>query len=204
MAPPKTALLVVDMQVFFESMATAALPNIIKLCDHFVKTSAPIVFTKHGHPQSEMVAHSTSQLVRRWGVKGSIGEGSAAGEIVSELQRFLPKANKTPTIGELLPGPESPEFPKLLPKNTYDGFINTPLSSLLENAKVERVIVCGVMTDCCCDTTARSSFNRGYETWLVSDACGSANKTQHEAGLEGLRVRVWRGDEDKRGDIDAR
>ncbi|KAI1611101.1 hypothetical protein EDD36DRAFT_443156 [Exophiala viscosa] len=42
------------------------------------------------------------------------------------------------------------------------------------------------MTDCCCDTTARSAFNRGNETWLVSETCGSANKRQHEAGLRGF------------------
>jgi hypothetical protein len=33
------------------------------------------------------------------------------------------------------------------------------------------------------DTTGWSAFNRGYETWLVHDACGSANMEQHEAGL---------------------
>lgn len=68
-------------------------------------------------------------------------------------------------------------------KNTYDAFINTNLEALLMDAGVTRVVVCGVMTDCCCDTTARSAFNRGWETWLVRDACGSASKAQHEAGL---------------------
>ncbi|KAI1074515.1 Isochorismatase-like protein [Whalleya microplaca] len=71
-------------------------------------------------------------------------------------------------------------------KNTYDAFINTNLGQVLEKKAIDRVVVCGVMTDCCCDTTARSAFNRGYETWLVGDACGSANKTQHEAGLRGF------------------
>lgn len=71
-------------------------------------------------------------------------------------------------------------------KNTYDAFLNTDLTALLEEQSIDRVVVCGVMTDCCCDTTARSAFNRGYETWLVSDACGSANKMQHEAGLRGF------------------
>ena len=184
---PRTALLVIDMQVFFESMTSTALPNIIKLCEHFSKTSAPIVFTKHGHPKSEMVANSSSQLVRKWGVNGSIGEGSAEGGIVTELHEFLPEmGKKTPTVGESLPEPRSAEFPKLLPKNTYDAFVNTPLSTILESANIERVVVCGVMTDCCCDTTARSAFNRGYETWLVRDACGSANKRQHDAGLNGF------------------
>jgi len=51
---------------------------------------------------------------------------------------------------------------------------------------VQTVVVCGVMTDCCCDTTARSAFNRGYETWLVKDACGTENESQHETGLRGF------------------
>lgn len=78
------------------------------------------------------------------------------------------------------------EWPKVVAKNTYDAFINTDLQQILDEAKIRRVVVCGVMTDCCCDTTARAAFNRGYETWLVSDACGSANKTQHQAGLKGF------------------
>ena len=71
-------------------------------------------------------------------------------------------------------------------KNTYDALIGTGLEGLLRDKGVERVVVCGVMTDCCCDTTARSAFNRGFQTWLVEDACGSANERQHEGGLRGF------------------
>ncbi|EXJ74697.1 uncharacterized protein A1O5_01391 [Cladophialophora psammophila CBS 110553] len=197
---PKTALLVVDMQVVFEPMTTTALPNIIMLCEHFSATSAPIVFTKHGHPKVEMVPDSRSQLVRKWGVSGSIGEGSPKGEIMPKLHKFLPRnyLNRTAeqcqpqqkqqvTIGESLPEPTAPEFPKLVPKNTYDAFIHTPLATILEHAGIERVIVVGVMTDCCVDTTGRAAFNRGYETWVISDACGSANSRQHEAGIRGFK-----------------
>lgn len=48
--------------------------------------------------------------------------------------------------------------------------------------------MCGVMTDHCVDTTARSVFNRGFETWLVSDACGTTTKEQHEGALDGYRI----------------
>ena len=75
---------------------------------------------------------------------------------------------------------------KVVAKNTYDAFIYTELENILEDLDLQTLAVCGVMIDCCCDTTARSAFNRGFETLLVKDACGSVNKMQHEAGLRGF------------------
>jgi len=185
---PKTALLVIDMQVFFAPMSKKALPHILSLCNYFSEASLPIIFTQHGHSKAELDANpSPNQLVRKWGVSGSIAVGSRDWQIVDELKDFVPESPPTHlAVGECLPDAKSKDFPKLLPKNTYDAFINTNLATVLESAKVKRVVVCGVMTDCCCDTTARGAFNRGYETLLVSDACGSASKKQHESGLTGF------------------
>jgi nicotinamidase-related amidase len=163
----KTALLIVDMQNVFAEMVIAAIPNIEKLHAFFVTTSHPIIFTQHGHTKEELIPPFKNQLVRRWGPEGSIHRGSKDWELIPSIQKLV---NHSPVVA----------------KNTYDAFINTNLDDLLQDYGVERVVVCGVMTDCCCDTTARSAFNRGYETWLISDACGSANKTQHEAGLRGF------------------
>ncbi|KAJ4422936.1 hypothetical protein N0V82_002463 [Gnomoniopsis sp. IMI 355080] len=172
MAAPKTALLVIDMQRVFKPMTTSALPNIKKLITHFQSDSAPIIFTQHGHSEEELTTvPSPNQLVRKWGPDGSIATGSEKWKFQSDIQRYME-------------GKGSSDWPKLVPKNTYDAFINTDLTNILEEAKVERTIVCGVMTDCCCDTTARSAFNRGYETWLVKDACGTANETQQQRGLK--------------------
>lgn len=145
-------------------MITTAIPNTVKLHDYFDSNSRPIVFSQHGHTKEDLTPPFENQLVRKWGPSGSIARGSQDWEIVPELAGMAQDAPR-------------------LQKNTYDAFINTDLASLLEEQEIERVIVCGVMTDCCCDTTERSAFNRGYETWLVSDACRSANKRQHEAGL---------------------
>ena len=172
----RTALLIVDMQKVFEPMTITALPNIHGLLKHFQQSKQPIIFTQHGHTKEELTTNpSPNQLVRKWGPNGSIAIGSKDWEIQDSL------ATQTQPI-------KGQAWPKLLKgKNTYDSFINTDLERILkEEAKAERVVVCGVMTDCCCDTTARAAFNRGFETWLVSDACGSANKKQHEAGLRGF------------------
>lgn len=162
-----TALLVVDMQHAFLDMTTTALPNILKLSQHFRASSLPLIFTQHGHSKEELTPPHKNQLVRKWGPNGSIATGSKDWELIPEMKKIAKDYN-------------------VVAKNTYDAFINTDLDHLLEKDSIEKVVVCGVMTDCCCDTTARSAFNRGYETWLVNDACGSANKKQHEAGLRGF------------------
>ena len=162
-----TALLVVDMQHVFLDMTAPALSNILKLCAHFEASGLPLIFTQHGHSKEDLAPPYKNQLVRKWGPDGSIATGSKDWELIPEIGRIA-------------------KDHLVVAKNTYDAFIDTELGDELKRRAVERVVVCGVMTDCCCDTTARSAFNRGYETWLVQDACGSANDRQHEAGLRGF------------------
>ncbi len=162
-----TALLVVDMQNNFLPMTATYLPNIETLISHFQSRSLPTIFTQHGHSKAELTPPFKNQLVRKWGPTGSIATGSKAWDLIPDVAKFT-------------------EGHTIIAKNTYDAFINTDLAKVLKDLDVQTVIVCGVMTDCCCDTTARSAFNRGFETLLVKDACGSANNTQHEAGLRGF------------------
>ena len=162
------ALLIIDMQKIFLPMTGGPIiPNIQSLVSHFRSHSLPCIFTQHGHTEAELIPPFKNQLVRKWGPEGSIKKSTEDWKLIEEIAALV---SKSPVVG----------------KNTYDAFINTNLASILEELDVERVVVVGVMTDCCCDTTARSAFNRGYETWLVEDACGSANKRQHEAGLRGF------------------
>jgi len=175
--PPSTmttALLIIDMQRYFVDMTTTALPNIQRLSSHFLHKSHPQIFTQHGHTREELTPPFTNQLVKKWGPGGSIARGSRDWELLPQIKDLYHKA-RDQDMGI-----------SIVDKNTYDAFINTALEKTLRDRGVQRVVVCGVMTDCCCDTTARSAFNRGFETWLVSDATGSANQTQHQAGLRGF------------------
>jgi nicotinamidase-related amidase len=166
----KTALLVVDMQNVFTEMTHVCLPNILKLSEFFRGRQMTQIFTQHGHSQDELLGRVKNQLVRKWGAAGSIAIGSESWRLMPDIDQAWKAAG-----GERTP---------IINKNTYDAFLNTNLEGVLKEKNIERVIVCGVMTDCCCDTTGRSAFNRGFETWLVNDATGSANSVQHERGLE--------------------
>lgn len=55
-------------------------------------------------------------------------------------------------------------------KRTPDSFSNTSLSVELEKRNIKKLIICGLQTEYCIDTTCRRAFSLGYETVLVKDA----------------------------------
>ncbi|XP_030962881.1 nicotinamidase 3-like isoform X1 [Quercus lobata] len=71
-------------------------------------------------------------------------------------------------------------------KNTYSAFRNTRLEEQLREMGVEEVIVTGVMTNLCCETTAREAFIRGFRVFSSTDALATSDLELHEATLKNL------------------
>ncbi len=59
-------------------------------------------------------------------------------------------------------------------KTTPDAFFRTPLQALLQQHGVQRVVVCGLHSEFCVDTTVRRAMALGYPVTLVGDAHTSA------------------------------
>jgi nicotinamidase-related amidase len=59
-------------------------------------------------------------------------------------------------------------------KRTPDAFLNTDLEALLKARGMEAVIVCGMHTEFCIDTTTRRALALGYPVTLAADAHTSA------------------------------
>lgn len=55
-------------------------------------------------------------------------------------------------------------------KTDCSAFQNTDLDTHLKSMHVDHLVVCGMQTEYCVDTTVRSAFERGYKVTLVSDA----------------------------------
>ncbi|KAF2029807.1 Isochorismatase hydrolase [Setomelanomma holmii] len=167
----KTALLIIDMHKIFLPMTKTCLLNIIKISQHFTSKGWPQFFTQHGHPDSGFREPITNQLVKKWCIDGSIHYGSHNWELIPNIKKLVEEARQD----------LEKDFRE---KNVYGAFIGADLEERLRREGVQRVVIVSVMTDCCCDTTGRGAFNRGFEKWMVSDGMGSADKTQHEAGLK--------------------
>ena len=55
-------------------------------------------------------------------------------------------------------------------KTHCSAFQDTDLAARLKAMDADRLIVCGMQTEYCVDSTVRSAFERGFEVTLVSDA----------------------------------
>jgi len=69
------------------------------------------------------------------------------------------------------------EGEQVIKKNVNSAFIGTNLQAQLNNANITTLIIVGLTTDHCISTTTRMAGNLGFETFVVSDATATFNKT---------------------------
>lgn len=79
-SPAKTALLVIDMQRYFEGVARPILKNVIALLDACRSAGIKVVFTRHGHRDPTA---DGGMLARWWG--DLIAYGTQEWELIEEL-----------------------------------------------------------------------------------------------------------------------
>ncbi|KAK7207425.1 Isochorismatase-like protein [Myxozyma melibiosi] len=163
------ALVVIDMQEQFRHTAADLCPVLIPLIEDFIARDKPVFFTQHGH----VIASDTSELVRWWGKQGSIEQYSPAWQMMREL--------------EPLSSIHASNIHRLLNKDRYDAFMHTDLELLLREAMVDAVVITGTMTNLCCETTARSAFNRDFYVYFPEDGNATLNAEMQEASLTNLR-----------------
>ena len=65
------------------------------------------------------------------------------------------------------------EYNKIIEKNWPGSFTGTELEPWLKENSIETVVICGYMTQMCCDTTARQAMHLGFNVEFLSDATGT-------------------------------
>ena len=167
-SPATSALLVLDMQKYFLDpdshayipSASAIIPNILKLCDSFKKAGAPVYFTRHVN-----TAINAGRMADWW--SDLLNDENPGSPIVDELSGHLHDSS-------------------MFVKSQYDAFHGTSLESELRFSEVKQVVITGVMTHLCCETTARSAFLRGFEVFFAMDGTATYNRKFHDATLLNL------------------
>ena len=152
----RAALLVVDAQRYFlEPGSRGRLPwsgpvvaRILDLRSAFRARGRPVVMTRHVHAAD---GSDGGNLAWWWG--GLLREGRRSSELLPAL----------------LPLPGEP----VLAKRTYSAFLGTDLEAILRASRARDLVLAGVVTDLCVETTAREAFCRGLRVKVVADACSA-------------------------------
>lgn len=63
----------------------------------------------------------------------------------------------------------------VITKNYPNSFRDTQLLSLLHEAGIENLIICGMMSHMCIDATTRAAVDYGFRCTVIEDACTSPN-----------------------------
>jgi isochorismate hydrolase len=164
----RSALLVIDMQNFFlEDSSHAYVPasskiigNVNHLISIYENYKLPVVYTRYAFLENE----ETGIMARWW--NDIVRENSKEAEISPEIN--------------------VPEGSTILRKTKYDSFQDTDLLKILTDASVKTVVVTGVMTHLCCETTARSAFTNDLDVYFPIDANATTNEELHMSSLKTL------------------
>ena len=68
----------------------------------------------------------------------------------------------------------------LIVKHLPNSFLNTNLASILKEKAITELIICGMMSHMCIDTTTRACMDHGIKATLLEDACATKNLVFHE------------------------
>jgi nicotinamidase-related amidase len=159
--PSRSALLVVDAQVYFAPLCELVIGTIRRTIEECRGLDVPVVFTQHGHADP---ATDGGMLGKWW--PDLILEGTPDHALIPDLGRL----------------DEDP----LVTKCRYDAFHGTALEELLDGLGVTDLVVAGVMTNLCVETTARSAFVRDFRARVLMDATATATEEMHRAALLNL------------------
>jgi len=177
--PRWSCLLVVDVQNDFVSpkgsaaqrgedvsAAQAMVPRLVRLIEEARRVSLPVIYVKTTHSEW---TDTPSWVYRKSQEKAlsTCREGSWGAEFYDGI---------APLPSE-----------RVVIKHRYSAFINTDLNTVLQAKGVQSVLVGGVATNVCVETTARDAYMFDYYVTMVEDCSGAYDPRMHESTLENIR-----------------
>jgi ureidoacrylate peracid hydrolase len=166
----RAALLVIDVQrEYFDADGPAyvehardIIGNVNRLVDAFRAHGLPLVFVRHAHRPDGSDAGRMGDFAPP-DEEPSFVEGTARVEWIPELHV------------------ERDDI--VVTKRRYSAFLGTDLEAVLRTASAQAVVICGLMTSFCCETTARDAHGRDFEVLFAADAVEGPDLEDGEGGV---------------------
>jgi ureidoacrylate peracid hydrolase len=175
-----TALVVVDMQNGFVhergsvnaiGLPAARLQTVVEPCRQLVlaarAAAIPIVFTRYVYrPDFSDGGVMVEELIPDLKSGHCLVAGTWDADVIEEL------------------APEPADL--VIDKNRPSSFYATRLEPMLRGLGIEDLVVCGVTTNCCVETTVRDASQRDYHVFVVSDAVAEYEEDRHDVALKSM------------------
>lgn len=173
----KCALLVIDMQNDFVLKgaimevpeAKRQVPKIKGLIEKCRELDVPVIYTIH-ETDPTLCPQEIAAFPHL--IDAGMRKGTQGVEVVNEL---------TPEIGE-----------HVIRKHRFSAFYQTDLELILRNIKnensIDTLIICGTVSNICCESTARDAFFRDYKVVFGSDICSALTLEAHKATLNNMEI----------------
>jgi biuret amidohydrolase len=185
----RTALVIIDMQRDFLEPGGfgATLGNDVNKLRGIVRplrellgaaraAGLPVIHTREGHRPD--LSDAPRAKIERGSPSLRIGDRGPMGRI---LVRGEPGHDIIP---ELYPAEGEP----VIDKPGKGAFYQTDLELMLKNREIDTLLVCGVTTEVCVNTTVREANDRGFRCIVLSDCCASYFPEFHAAGLAMIKA----------------
>jgi nicotinamidase-related amidase len=159
---------------FLQRVAEVVEPNIVRVVAAARDAGVPVVFTKfssHDAQGRDLPRHFRQYnaiATKAMGAPIFPHQGDPASAIVPSL---------APRQGDIV-----------ITKTTSGVFTGTELERLLKNMNLEQLIVCGVLTNACVESSARAGSDLGFYVTIVDDACAAWSESAHAASLRSFEM----------------
>ena len=187
--PARTALLIIDMQRDFlepggfgemlgndvGQLRRTVAPN-QRLLAAWRAAGLAVIHTREGH-RPDLADLPPAKRVRGQGAR-TIGDPGPMGRI---LVRGEPGHDIIPELAPLAGEP-------VIDKPGKGAFFATDLHAILQNRGIDRLVVTGVTTEVCVNTTVREANDRGYDCLVPADCVGSYFPEFQAAGLAMIKA----------------
>ncbi len=187
--PATLALIIIDMQRDFVepggfgealgndvSLLRKAIPPTKRLLAAARKAGVYVIHTREGH---------RADLADLWPAKKARGRNKTTIGDRGPMGRILVRGEYGhDIIDELKPIAGEP----IVDKPGKGAFYATDLSELLSARGIRQLIVCGVTTEVCVNTTVREANDRGYDSLVLEDCVASYFPEFQDAALKMIKA----------------
>lgn len=161
-----------SMDYFNARVEVSVIPAIRKLLAAFRRHGMPIVYLMLGSSYRDLrdVPRRHREWVRAIEEAGGVQDIFWAGH-----PAFAVREEIAPLAGD-----------SIVTKTTWGAFTSSNLDLVLRELGVANLVITGVSTNCCVETTARDAADRGYGCVLVDEALADYDQAAHDASLSAL------------------